>query len=81
MTTQVEKYKYFVCVTQENEMIGLDTASGGYPWIPQSLSSVAFWVSRTEAERYRDTFKKNSGALSKFNDMRVMEFNFTWSKS
>lgn len=76
MTTQVEKYQYFVCVTKDNEMIGLDTLSGGYPWVPQSLSSVAFWVSQVEAERYCHTFKNSSGALSKFNDMRVMKFKF-----
>lgn len=73
----VTDYKYYVCVTQENEMIALDKNSGGYPYIPVTLSNVAFWVSRIEAERYCDMFKKNSGALARFDNMKVKEFTFT----
>jgi hypothetical protein len=73
----INDYKYYVCVTQEGEMIALDNTSGGYPYVPQTLQFVSLWVSKTEAERYCSVFKKNSGALSRFDNMKVKEFTFS----
>jgi len=48
--------KLFVLVERNSErLIGLDSASGGYPWFPSSFTQIKIWLSYEEADRYRRT--------------------------
>lgn len=43
--------------------IGLDQASGGYPYIPKgdALRAIHIWSKREDAERYREIMRRGSG--------------------
>lgn len=46
----------WVIVNREGQILGLDVDSGGYPWIPSSISGWHFWESAERAEQYMKSF-------------------------
>jgi hypothetical protein len=43
---------YVIADRNDNQLIGVDERSGGYPWKPSSLNGVKIWANREDAERY-----------------------------
>lgn len=61
--------KYAIRDTRDGRLIGLDEASGGYPWKPTHPSSVKLWPMKREAINYCEVMGWRShsdtyGALS-----------------
>lgn len=46
----------YVIKTKSNKHIGIDTASGGYPFESNTVTGARIWNNKDEAKRYRDTF-------------------------
>jgi hypothetical protein len=50
--------KHVFIVTNENDQpIGIDGQSGGYPWVPDDPQLMKFWHTENEATRYAQFFK------------------------
>lgn len=62
---------YYVLVDVDGIMIGIDRASGGYPWQAgkYGLMGVEFWTDQGAAQKYADTCK----------GYEVKVFNYTLS--
>lgn len=70
------KNTVWVCVSK-GELVGIDNASGGYPWRPTSLAGVNFFDTIKEAQKYCDVWNKGDGTdSSDFADMRPAAFSF-----
>lgn len=59
-----------------NEPVGLDTNSGGYPFKTIYPSQICYWNKKEEAQRYLDTMTMNGISSSYINNYQIVEIQF-----
>lgn len=52
--------KYFILVNDKDEPIGIDRASGGYPFVANQLHFISTWEVEEPARMYADVFKNST---------------------
>lgn len=53
-------------ITKEGKYIGMDQASGGYPYVTEKPLSIVLFYTIEDACKYRDMFLKEKWVIKKF---------------
>lgn len=64
----------YLYVTKDGDFIGLDNASGGYPYVTSIPMKAHIWKDKREAENYfSGSESKNGWVLKKFNGLNLSD--------
>lgn len=57
------------------QYLGLDSASGGYPYVAQGIRDIFVWKTKQDAESYKNVFVRGGGVgqISPASSWRVVE--------
>lgn len=68
--------KKFIIKNEKDEFIGIDSASGGYPYATQSIQNAKFWNNKNAAKEYKSSFPNEIWSL---HSIVIMTEEISWS--